>query len=90
MIIHDIDFNPYNDKQAEDRCHRIGQENEVTVYRFCSLSTVEEGMLKIAEEKLRLGRDISSTEAVKKGTSKSYFSLSISYVFTLFLFSQAR
>lgn len=26
VIIHDIDFNPYNDKQAEDRCHRIGQK----------------------------------------------------------------
>ena len=25
VILHDIDFNPYNDKQAEDRCHRIGQ-----------------------------------------------------------------
>lgn len=25
VIIHDIDFNPYNDKQAEDRCHRLGQ-----------------------------------------------------------------
>jgi len=26
VILHDIDFNPYNDKQAEDRCHRIGQK----------------------------------------------------------------
>lgn len=25
VIIHDIDFNPHNDKQAEDRCHRVGQ-----------------------------------------------------------------
>lgn len=25
VIIHDIDYNPYNDKQAEDRCHRMGQ-----------------------------------------------------------------
>lgn len=25
IILHDIDFNPYNDKQAEDRCHRLGQ-----------------------------------------------------------------
>lgn len=25
VIIHDLDFNPYNDKQAEDRCHRVGQ-----------------------------------------------------------------
>lgn len=24
-IMHDIDFNPFNDKQAEDRCHRVGQ-----------------------------------------------------------------
>jgi len=26
VILHDIDFNPYNDKQAEDRCHRVGQK----------------------------------------------------------------
>lgn len=26
VIIHDIDFNPHNDKQAEDRAHRLGQE----------------------------------------------------------------
>lgn len=25
VILHDLDFNPYNDKQAEDRCHRMGQ-----------------------------------------------------------------
>ena len=26
VILYDIDFNPYNDKQAEDRCHRVGQK----------------------------------------------------------------
>ena len=25
VILHDLDYNPYNDKQAEDRCHRLGQ-----------------------------------------------------------------
>lgn len=25
VVMHDIDFNPFNDKQAEDRCHRVGQ-----------------------------------------------------------------
>lgn len=25
VVLHDVDFNPYNDKQAEDRCHRLGQ-----------------------------------------------------------------
>ncbi|CAH8288739.1 unnamed protein product [Schistosoma bovis] len=29
VIIHDIDFNPYNDRQAEDRCHRLGQKKYV-------------------------------------------------------------
>ena len=23
-ILHDLDFDPFNDRQAEDRCHRIG------------------------------------------------------------------
>lgn len=35
VIIHDLDFNPYNDKQAEDRCHRVGQKrlsDENTVF----------------------------------------------------------
>ena len=31
VILYDIDFNPYNDKQAEDRCHRVGQTKPVTV-----------------------------------------------------------
>ncbi|XP_010315564.2 protein CHROMATIN REMODELING 19 isoform X2 [Solanum lycopersicum] len=32
VIIHDMDFNPQIDRQAEDRCHRIGQNKPVTVY----------------------------------------------------------
>ena len=63
VIIHDIDFNPYNDKQAEDRCHRIGQTKEVIVYRLISQDSVEEGMLAIAEEKLKLGREISENKS---------------------------
>jgi SWI/SNF-related matrix-associated actin-dependent regulator 1 of chromatin subfamily A len=33
VIIHDMDFNPQIDRQAEHRCHRIGQTKPVTVYR---------------------------------------------------------
>ena len=25
VILYDSDYNPHNDKQAEDRCHRLGQ-----------------------------------------------------------------
>lgn len=59
-IIHDIDFNPYNDKQAEDRCHRMGQTRDVSVYRLISEGTIEEGMLVVAQEKLKLEQDIHS------------------------------
>jgi hypothetical protein len=36
VIIHDMDFNPQMDRQAEDRCHRIGQQKPVTIYRCYS------------------------------------------------------
>lgn len=60
VIIHDIDFNPYNDKQAEDRCHRMGQQKPVQVYRLISQGTIEEGMWQMNKEKLRLERDITT------------------------------
>ncbi|XP_074657887.1 SWI/SNF-related matrix-associated actin-dependent regulator of chromatin subfamily A containing DEAD/H box 1-like isoform X2 [Tubulanus polymorphus] len=59
VILHDIDYNPYNDKQAEDRCHRVGQTREVTVIRIISKNSIEEGMLKCQESKLRLEQDIT-------------------------------
>lgn len=58
-IIHDIDFNPYNDKQAEDRCHRMGQTRPVTIYRLISEGTLEEGMHMIAQEKLNLEKEVT-------------------------------
>lgn len=61
VVIHDIDFNPYNDKQAEDRSHRMGQTKDVKVYKLISEGTIEEGMLDIAAEKLRLGKNMSES-----------------------------
>ncbi|XP_030376686.1 SWI/SNF-related matrix-associated actin-dependent regulator of chromatin subfamily A containing DEAD/H box 1 homolog [Scaptodrosophila lebanonensis] len=61
-IIHDIDFNPYNDKQAEDRCHRMGQSRPVSIYRLITDGTIEEGIMMAAEEKLKLEQDITSNE----------------------------
>ena len=31
VVLHDLDFNPQNDRQAQDRCHRIGQTRPVRV-----------------------------------------------------------
>ncbi len=38
VILHDIDYNPYNDKQAEDRCHRVGQTKYDSTNERCSYS----------------------------------------------------
>lgn len=54
VIIHDMDFNPQMDRQAEDRCHRIGQTKPVTVYRLVTKGTVDENIYSIAKRKLTL------------------------------------
>lgn len=63
VIIHDIDFNPYNDKQAEDRCHRMGQQRPVSVYRLISQLTIEEGMWQMNQEKLKLEKEVTAEES---------------------------
>ena len=34
VIIFDSDWNPQNDLQAMARAHRIGQKNQVNIYRY--------------------------------------------------------
>lgn len=54
VVIHDMDFNPQVDRQAEDRCHRIGQTKPVTIYRLVTKDTVDENVYEIAKRKLVL------------------------------------
>merc|ERR1712156_1103086 len=62
VIMHDLDFNPYNDKQAEDRVHRVGQTRPVRVIKFVSKDTIEEAIYTIAQDKLQLEQDLSNEE----------------------------
>lgn len=41
-IIYDPSWNPAEDSQAVDRCYRIGQKKEVSVFRLIAAGTVEE------------------------------------------------
>ncbi|XP_077268136.1 SWI/SNF-related, matrix-associated actin-dependent regulator of chromatin, subfamily a, containing DEAD/H box 1 isoform X2 [Temnothorax americanus] len=75
VIIHDIDFNPYNDKQAEDRCHRVGQKKPVSIIRLLSEGTIEEGMYEIAQEKLHLEQQITGNEENENADTKSVIKL---------------
>jgi len=63
VILHDLDFNPYNDKQAEDRVHRLGQKREVKIIKFTTEATIEEGIYSIAQEKLKLEQDVTSEDS---------------------------
>ncbi|OWF46679.1 helicase domino-like isoform X2 [Mizuhopecten yessoensis] len=55
VIFYDSDWNPTMDAQAQDRCHRIGQTRDVHIYRLISKKTVEENILKKANQKRMLG-----------------------------------
>ena len=46
VIFYDTDWNPAIDSQAQDRCHRIGQTQEVSVYRYIMENFDEEGKEK--------------------------------------------
>ena len=51
VIFYDSDWNPTMDAQAQDRCHRIGQTRDVHIYRLVSEKTIEENILKKANQK---------------------------------------
>ena len=46
VIIFDSDWNPHQDAQAQDRCHRIGQTRPVVVYRLLTIGSVEIDMME--------------------------------------------
>lgn len=55
----DQDFNPHNDRQAQDRAYRIGQKRDVEVVKLISRGTIEEDMLKLGQTKLALDEAVA-------------------------------
>uniref|UniRef100_A0A8C6P487 DNA helicase n=1 Tax=Nothobranchius furzeri TaxID=105023 RepID=A0A8C6P487_NOTFU len=68
VILHDIDCNPYNDKQAEDRCHRVGQTRTVKVIKLISQGSIEDGILQLGNKKLKLEQDMTAADQGGEGT----------------------
>ncbi|MCC8172917.1 MAG: SWF/SNF helicase family protein [Odoribacter sp.] len=50
--------------QAISRAHRIGQKNAVFVYRFITVGTLEEKILKIQQRKLKLTESVMNPAAL--------------------------
>ena len=76
VILHDLDFNPLADMQAEDRCHRIGQTKPVSIYKLVSEGTVDEDIYKLGERKKSvseavLGEEKDSTKEADANTISS-------------------
>ncbi|PBP22698.1 SNF2 family helicase/ATPase [Diplocarpon rosae] len=63
VIIFDGSFNPQDDRQAENRAHRVGQTREVEVVRLVTRDTVEEAIYALGQSKLTLdGRVAGDSE----------------------------
>ena len=58
VIIYDSDWNPQNDIQAQARCHRIGQDKAVNVYRLITNNSYEMQMFQRANLKLGLDKAV--------------------------------
>jgi len=71
VILFDQDFNPHNDKQAQDRAYRIGQKRDVEVVKLITRGTIEEDMLKLGQTKLALDDAVAgdTEEGDSKGES---------------------
>ncbi|KAK5088450.1 DNA-dependent ATPase fun30 [Lithohypha guttulata] len=62
VIVFDSGFNPQDDVQAENRCHRIGQTKDVEVYRLISEGSVEEQIYEMGKVKLQLDREVAGED----------------------------
>ncbi|KAI2506567.1 Class II histone deacetylase complex subunits 2 and 3 [Fragilaria crotonensis] len=70
-IIFDSDWNPHQDSQAMDRCHRIGQTRPVAVYRLLTFGSVDIDMMEKALSKKKLERMAIAGGGFKTGHKAS-------------------
>ncbi len=60
-------WNPAAETQAVDRAHRIGQENNVVVYRYVSTGTIEEKVMELKERKAALFSSVMDADDTLAG-----------------------
>lgn len=58
VLLLDPWWNPFSERQAIARAHRLGQKNKVNVVRFVSKNTIEEKIIKLQQNKTQLSENI--------------------------------
>merc|ERR1719362_829062 len=66
-IIYDSDWNPQQDLQAQDRCHRIGQTRPVVIFRLITQNTIDENIVQRAQAKRAIEKLIVHQDKFKSG-----------------------
>ncbi|KAI5170845.1 DNA excision repair protein ERCC-6 [Nematocida sp. LUAm3] len=66
IILFDMDWNPFNDEQAKGRAHRIGQTQNIEVYRFICKGTIEESISICQEMKKIISQNVLEKHQNKK------------------------
>merc|ERR1719180_122175 len=74
-IIYDSDWNPQQDLQAQDRCHRIGQTKPVMIYRLVTANTIDHKIVERAAAKRKLEKMVIHKSKFKAGAENLATSL---------------
>jgi len=69
VFILDPWWNPFIEKQAEARAHRIGQKNKVTVKKFITKDSIEEKILILQDKKQTLANELISEDLTEYNLS---------------------
>ena len=78
VIFLEVDFNPYADFQAQDRCMRIGQTQQVNVYKIITKDSIEENIMTLQDKKIEV------TEAIVNNENSTMYSMGTERLLDLF------
>lgn len=71
VLLYDLWWNPSVEEQAIGRAHRIGQQNDVMVYRLITEGTIEERIAELQEEKRQLFHQLLDRSDIREMPSLS-------------------
>jgi SNF2 family DNA or RNA helicase len=73
IINYDMPWNPMRVEQRIGRVHRLGQKNDVHIYNFATIGTIEEHIIWLLHEKIALFESvIGELETILEGLEKDH------------------